>query len=40
MEKIDIEYEKMQFLVFFVIESQTVLITGDYGTPQDRAPFA
>ena len=29
----------MQFLMFSFIESQTVVITGDYGTPQDRAPF-
>ena len=31
--------KKMQFMMFAFIESQTVVITEDYGTPQDRAPF-
>ena len=31
--------KNMQFLMFYFIESQTVVITGDYGIPQGRAPI-
>ena len=31
--------KNMQFLMFSFIELQTAVITGDYGTPQDRVPF-
>ena len=38
--KLTSSMKNKQFSMFSLIESQTVVITGDYGTPQDREPFA
>ena len=37
--KLTFSMKSMQFSMFSIIESQTVVITEDYGTPPDRAPF-
>ena len=37
--KLTLNMKNMQFLMFSFIESQAVVITGDYDTPQDRAHF-
>ena len=37
--KLTLSMKNMVILMFSSIESQNVVITGDYGTAQDRAPF-